>query len=171
MKEQPVYSTQEAAERLNVHVRTVRKWIDAFPDYISPRKNKRGHYVLNESGLKALQNVQELLRTGSKTLKQVRAQLIKDGQLPPSGLSIHPDTVGASETFTKQLAELEAAQKNMSHMLEHIQETLHHIQKKQEQLKFELRNATFEQRLHAAGGDGKAKRKKMGALRLSQLFR
>lgn len=171
MKEESVYSTQEAAERLNVHVRTVRKWIDAFPDYVSPQKNKRGHYVLNESGLAALQNIQKLLRTNHQTLRQVRAQLIKTGQLPPAEPSVQTKAVEASEEFIKQLAELKSEQKKTLHMLDHIQETLHHIQKKQEQLKFELRHATFEQRLHAAGENGKAKRKKIGALRLSQLFR
>lgn len=161
-----IYSTSEAAEHLNVHARTVRKWIEAFADYVQPETNKRGHYQLTEDSLKALRNIHKHLREGNKSLKQVREVLIRSGELSPS----QPPEVGKMteenprlDTIIQQITQLET-------VLEQLQQTVIDVHTKQDQLKFEIRNATFEQRLKAAD-NGKTKRKKEGMMRLSQLFR
>lgn len=176
MKEHAVYSTKEVAERLNVHARTVRKWIDAFTDYVRPELNKRGHYQLTESGLQALQNVQQHLKSGNKSLKQVREELVNSGELSPEQRPYQHTAADQSVTneldgaFIERLTEMESVQRNTLQLIEQLQAAVDDVRKKQDQLKLEIRNATFEQRLQAAD-DGKSKRKKEGVLRLSQLFR
>lgn len=171
MKEQVVYSTKEVAERLNVHARTVRKWIDAFTDYVQPKLNNRGHYELSDSGLKALQDVQKRLKTGNKSLKQIREELVKSGRLQATK-QVQADQITPDElkVVTERLAHIERVQRGTLESLGQLQAVIEDIRKKQDQLKLEIRNATFQQRLNAAG-DGHKKRKKEGVLRLSQLFR
>ena len=166
------FTTSEAAEKLNVHARTVRKWIDAFSDYIRPELNKRGHYLLTESGLKALRDVQEQLKTGKKTLKQVREELVKSGRWTSrQNQSTSPTVQNELQTLTVRLENVERVQQQILEVLEELQSATEAVRKKQDQLKLEIRNATFQQRLEAAGDTGKTKRKRDGVLRLSQLFR
>lgn len=173
--EHAMFSTKEVAERLNVHARTVRKWIEAFADYVHPELNKRGHYQLTQDGLQALQNIQKRLRTGNKSLKQVRDELVQCGELV-AAQPLHDEKLPLQEiadelnAITTQITRMETVQQNTLQLLEQLQQTITDVRTKQEQLKFEIRNATFDQRLQAAD-DGKTKRKKDGVLRLSQLFR
>lgn len=164
MADNRLYSTREAAEHLNVHVRTVRKWIDAFTDYVEPQLNSRGHYQLTPAGLRALKNVQAHLKEGNKSFKQVREELVARGDLAPA-----PPKWAATD-LSRQLNTLELSLERTLHLLEHLQMTAEEVRKKQDQLKFEIRDVTFAQRLQAAD-ERKAKRKKAGLPRLSQLFR
>lgn len=170
MKEQVVYSTKEAAERLNVHARTVRKWIDAFTDYVRPNVNRRGHYELTESGLKALQDIQKQLKNGNKSLKQVREELVKSGRLLSVDQAEASQAIPDLKAITERVRQMERIQQRTLEACQQLQTTIEDVRKKQDQLKMEIRNATFQQRLHAAGDESK-KRKKVGVLRLSQLFR
>lgn len=174
MAEPVMFSTKEAADQLNVHARTVRKWIDAFSDYVRPELNNRGHYQLTETGVQALQNIQTRIRTGNKSLKQVREELIACGELAadPSfdNAGVRPQDHAQWQELAEQVTRLETAQQKTLHLLQSLHDQLEDLRKKQDQIKFEIRNATFEQRLQAAD-DGKGKRKKEGVLRLSQLFR
>lgn len=169
-----MFSTKEAADQLNVHARTVRKWIDAFSDYVRPELNNRGHYQLSEKGVQALKNIQTRIRTGNKSLKQVREELIACGELSPDPSFNNADVPQQEhaqwQELTEQVTRLETVQQETRQLLQSLHEQLEDLRKKQDQLKFEIRNATFEQRLQAAD-DGKGKRKKVSVLRLSQLFR
>lgn len=174
MAEHTMFSTKEAAERLNVHARTVRKWIDAFSDYVRPQLNQRGHYQLTETGLQALQNIQTRIRAGNKSLKQVREELVACGELTPDPSftrgGVQQQDHAQWQALAEQVNRLESVQQETLHMLQSLHHQLEDARKKQDQLKFEIRNATFDQRLQAAD-EGKGKRKKAGVLRLSQLFR
>lgn len=162
MNQDTLYSTSEVAERLHVHARTIRKWIDAFSDYVQPQLNNRGHYQLDANGVKALEHIQQQLQAGNTSLKQVREALVKSGALQCNAEPTHHNHDHVAEALSElnaRLADMEAV--------------LQDIRNKQDQFKFELRDATFEQRLSAAGEgkEGKSKHKKLGVLRLSQLFR
>lgn len=175
MMEHGVFTTKEAAMQLNVHARTVRKWIDAFSDYVRPQLNKRGHYQLTADGLQALQNIRKHLRTGNKSLKQVREELVLSGEITTNHRenmeNISQERITDElDAIKEQLTRVETVQQNTVKLLDQLQTVLEDVHMKQEQLKFEIRNATFEQRLNAAD-DNKTKRKKDGVLRLSQLFR
>jgi DNA-binding transcriptional MerR regulator len=74
-------STREAAERLQVHARTVRKWIDTFEEYICPDWNERGHYVLTEDSLERLAEIKSRLAEPHKSMKQVRDDLMREGMM------------------------------------------------------------------------------------------
>lgn len=200
------YTTKEAAEQLHVHARTVRKWIDSFADFVQPEVNGRGHYELSDASLQALQMIREQLKSGNKSLRQVRVELVKNGHIPAAPPTVHEGTkddfhllaesvtqqlnaigerLAATErravtehlltndrqALTEHLSHIEAKQQTTLQLLEQLHEQIEDVRKKQEHLKLEIRNATFDQRLEAAGEDSRGKRKKSGALRLSQLFR
>lgn len=169
MEQQITFTTKEAAERLNVHARTVRKWIDAFPDFVRPESNSRGHYQISEDGLEALQTIQNYLKKGNYTLKQVREMLVKNGLLDVQQVHAHTSQNYQELTSIRErLTELEKSHQNTMQLLKQLKESIDGIRQKQDQLKLEIRQATFDMRLNAAE---KPKRKKGGILRLSQLFR
>ncbi|MDA8352103.1 MAG: MerR family transcriptional regulator, partial [Firmicutes bacterium] len=80
MSEEARISTKEAADRLHVHARTVRKWIDAFEEYICPEVNDRGHYLLSPEGFQRLNDIQQRLQESNKSMRQIRQDLIKEGK-------------------------------------------------------------------------------------------
>ncbi|PTX59079.1 MerR-like DNA binding protein [Melghirimyces profundicolus] len=195
MSEEARISTREAAERLHVHARTVRKWIDAFEEYISPEVNDRGHYLLSPEGFQRLVDIQDRLQETNKSMRQIRQDLIKEGKwelertvektpalketaeapAAPFGTEypIHRlvgslDEIGEMmETVFTRLDQLEDHVFTMFDMMEEmeskvissqqntlpvttVQHMMDEIGKKQDQLKAELRNATFSHRLASA---------------------
>ncbi|MFD1425754.1 DNA-binding transcriptional MerR regulator [Kroppenstedtia sanguinis] len=191
MSDEARISTREAAERLHVHARTVRKWIDAFEEYIAPEVNDRGHYMLDEEGYHRLSDIQQRLQETNKSMRQIRQDLIREGKWemeldepaspapePPripfgNEIPVHRligslDEIGEMmETVFSRLDQLEDHVFTMFDMMEEMENKVlasqHHmlpmntvqhmmdeIGKKQEQLKVELRNATFPQRLASA---------------------
>ncbi|GGA43909.1 hypothetical protein GCM10007416_16270 [Kroppenstedtia guangzhouensis] len=192
MSDEARISTREAAERLHVHVRTVRKWIDAFEEYISPEVNDRGHYMLDEEGYQRLSDIQQRLQETNKSMRQIRQDLIREGkwemdplddslsisrqpsrlpfenEIPVHRLIGSLDEIGEMmETVFSRLDQLEDHVFTMFDMMEEMENKVltsqHHmlpvktvqhmmdeIGKKHEQLKVELRNATFSHRLASA---------------------
>ncbi|WP_164491607.1 MerR family transcriptional regulator [Staphylospora marina] len=180
-------TTREAAERMNVHVRTVRKWIDAFEEYIRPELNERGHYVLSEASMMKLAEIKKRLQEHGKSMRQVRDELLREGKLrqapaPESRAASRDDQqINHLMDSIEQVGELveelfERMERMENHMftlfdsfevmerkLTEVQEgspssvELHHmfdeIRKKQDQLRMELRNVTFTQRLTAAASE------------------
>lgn len=188
MSQTACISTREAAERLHVHARTIRKWIDVFEEYISPDINERGHYILSEESLRRLADIQSRLQEQpQKSMKQVREELIREGKVP--GLyndTQHPPfnqaklermlfhMIESMENVEDMVEELfhrmdrlekhlyglfntieEMEHRIMNSQMENIpmndlQQMFDEIRKKQEQLRMELRNVSFTQRLTAA---------------------
>ncbi|QKG83723.1 MerR family transcriptional regulator [Kroppenstedtia pulmonis] len=196
MSKQAHISTKEAAERLHVHARTVRKWIDTFEEYISPEVNDRGHYMLTQEGYHRLTDIQKRLHKTGKSMRQIRQDLLKEGKLEPEQ-SDEPevkeepkpalpfgkeypvyriigslDEIGEMmETVFSRLDQLEdhvftifegmeeleskvSATQNHTLPLSAIQKKMEEVVKKQDQLKVELRNATFSHRLASATQEG-----------------
>lgn len=185
-------STREAALRLHVHARTVRKWIDAFEEYIHPELNERGHYMLTEEGFLRLRDIQRRLHETNKSMRQIRQDLIKEGKIEPKiGIESADDQAASGAHSPQSLEALEMMMEkmdDMSHLFDQMFERMERledyvfdlfdaleevdhritssgheyakthemvqmfdeIRKKQDQLKVELRNATFSHRLAAA---------------------
>ncbi|SFI87571.1 MerR family transcriptional regulator [Thermoflavimicrobium dichotomicum] len=174
-------STREAAERLQVHARTIRKWIDTFEEYICPEWNERGHYLLTEESLLRLADIKERLQEPNKSMRQVREDLFREGKIakdhdwnqmnPEKTFRYISDNMEnmidmVDELFTRiermegHLFTLFDAMESMEQQLaavsyesipaSEIHKMFDDIRKKQDQLKMELRNANFTQRLISA---------------------
>lgn len=189
-------TTREAAERLQVHARTVRKWIDVFEDYICPDLNERGHYILSEDSLERLTDIKERLQETNKSMKQVREELNFEGKLAIGPQQAPPQKVEEPVSIA-EISQEKALHKVMSTMnqmgglmeelfermdrmedhmftifetfedMEHklvslnldrvsgneVHQMFDEIRKKQDQLKLELRNVNFTQKLSAAASE------------------
>lgn len=174
-------STREAALRLHVHARTVRKWIDAFEEYIRPELNDRGHYMLTEEGFLRLRDIQKRLHETNKSMRQIRQDLIKEGKIEAAELESESQSNETLEVlmekmddmghlFDQMFERMEQLEDYVFDLFDALEEIDHRIvtngheyakthemakmfeevRKKQDQLKVELRNATFSQRLAAA---------------------
>lgn len=177
-------STREAALRLHVHARTIRKWIDAFEEYIRPELNDRGHYMLTEEGFLRLRDIQKRLHETNKSMRQIRQDLIKEGKIEAAELESESNSSQSNETlevlmekmddmgqlFDQMFERMEQLEDYVFDLFDALEEIDHRIvtngheyakthemakmfeevRKKQDQLKVELRNATFSQRLAAA---------------------
>lgn len=183
-------STREAAERLQVHARTVRKWIDTFEEYICPDWNERGHYILTEDSFEKLTEIKNRLQEPHKSMKQVRDDLLREGKMATESTYHHEESaaVAALSDTEKTLTHLTEAMENVGDMIEElfdrmerledhmyslfesiedmehklvtvsyesvssndVQQMFDEIRKKQDQLRIELRNVNFTQRLTSA---------------------
>ncbi|AUS07906.1 hypothetical protein C1X05_03075 [Laceyella sacchari] len=182
-------STKEAAERLKIHARTVRNWIDTFQEYIGPNWNERGHYVLSEESFARLLDIKQRLNDSNKTLKQVREELILEGKIslpqpaaPAASPSPNSETTekmfqhlletidnvgGLVEELYERMERMENHMTDLFESLEgmeqkvltvsydsisanEVQQMFDEVRKKQDQLRIELRNVSFTQRLTAA---------------------
>ncbi|SDX52786.1 MerR HTH family regulatory protein [Marininema mesophilum] len=196
MTEEARISTREAAQRLHVHARTVRKWIDSFEEYIAPEANERGHYKLSEEGFRRLSDIQQRLQEPNKTMRQIRQDLMKEGKWevervvsessPTEKAEDVPKMPFGSETPVHRIIGsldeigemMETVFARLDHLEDHVftmfdvmeqmetkitthpqqsmipattvQQMVDEISKRQEQLRVELRNATFTHRLASA---------------------
>lgn len=116
MTETVLLTTRDAAERLDVHARTIRKWIDAFEDYIQPETNERGHYMLNEDSIQHLKDIQDRLQEPNKTMKQVREELQAEGMISTSALRLHQEEEDDEQPPMREL--------NTEQTLLHMMDTL-----------------------------------------------
>ncbi|MBA4493707.1 MerR family transcriptional regulator [Paenactinomyces guangxiensis] len=187
MNQAAYITTREAAERLQVHARTVRKWIDTFEEYICPDWNERGHYVLTEDSLLRLAEIKNRLQEPSKSMKQVREDLMREGKLRGDQAFQKSEEENSNDT-AKTLTYLIESMENVGDMMEElfdrmerledhmfslfdsfedmeqkliavnydkvssneVQQMFEDIRKKQDQLRIELRNVNFTQRLTSA---------------------
>lgn len=191
MTESILLTTSDAADRLQVHARTIRNWIDTFEDYIQPEVNDRGHYMLNEESIQHLNDIKQRLQEPNKTMKQVREDLQKEGLIATkkettdtSEKTSDITELGAEKTLLQMQQTIEGVgnlveelfnrmdrlEDKMYSLFESLEDLEHKIaaigydtlspnevhqmfdevRKKQDQLKLELRSASFTQRFSSS---------------------
>lgn len=159
-------ASKEVADRLDVHVRTLRNWLDLFVPAKERLKNPQGHYLISEAGFALLKEVKERKDNGNNSLKEIQRQLIDEGRLSEEMLAAG-EYSGAEEAAVtlSQGSSLEAGMKEMElavqeTLLKFQQELAHlsslnsmqsailqkiaDIEEKQESLRLEMRRVTFE---------------------------
>ncbi|NQF16855.1 MerR family transcriptional regulator [Brevibacillus sp. HB1.3] len=159
-------ASKEVADRLDVHVRTLRNWLDLFVPAQERLKNPQGHYLISEAGFELLKEVKERKDNGNSSLKDIQRQLIEEGRLSEEMLMAE-ELVGAEETavtlsatnklgtgmrevemtvhetlvqFQQELTQLSS----MNHMQSTILQKIADIEEMQESLRLEMRRVTFE---------------------------
>lgn len=159
-------ASKEVADRLDVHVRTLRNWLEMFvPDH-DRQKNPQGHYLISEHGFSLLKEVKERKDAGKASLREIFRQLVDEGLLdeamfanremnaadevavaiacdkhPQSSMQELELTVqGALMQFQNELASLSSFQQLQSTILQKITD----IEEMQESLRLEMRRVTFE---------------------------
>ncbi|MFC8688741.1 MerR family transcriptional regulator [Brevibacillus porteri] len=158
-------ASKEVADRLDVHVRTLRNWLDLFVPAQERLKNPQGHYLISEAGFEVLKEVKERKDNGNSSLKDIQRQLIEEGRLSEDMLL--EEFAGAEETavtisatnklgtgmreveltvhetlvqFQQELTQLSS----MNHMQTTILQKIADIEEMQESLRLEMRRVTFE---------------------------
>ncbi|MGG4453140.1 MerR family transcriptional regulator [Brevibacillus porteri] len=159
-------ASKEVADRLDVHVRTLRNWLDLFVPAQERLKNPQGHYLISEAGFELLKEVKERKENGNSSLKDIQRQLIDEGRLSEEML-LEEELAGAEETavtisatnklgmgmrevevtvhetlvqFQQELTQLSS----MNHMQSTILQKIADIEEMQESLRLEMRRVTFE---------------------------
>ncbi|RAT95790.1 MerR family transcriptional regulator [Brevibacillus sp. Leaf182] len=159
-------ASKEVADRLDVHVRTLRNWLDLFVPAQERLKNPQGHYLISEAGFELLKEVKERKDNGNSSLKDIQRQLIEEGRLSEEML-LEEELTGAEETavtisatnklgtgmreveltvhetlvqFQQELTQLSS----MNHMQSTILQKIADIEEMQESLRLEMRRVTFE---------------------------
>ncbi|MFG0211919.1 MerR family transcriptional regulator [Brevibacillus porteri] len=159
-------ASKEVADRLDVHVRTLRNWLDLFVPAQERLKNPQGHYLISEAGFELLKEVKERKDNGNSSLKDIQRQLIDEGRLSEEML-LEEELAGAEETavtisatnklgmgmrevevtvhetlvqFQQELTQLSS----MNHMQSTILQKIADIEEMQESLRLEMRRVTFE---------------------------
>lgn len=157
-------ASKEVADRLDVHVRTLRNWLEMFVPVQERLKNPQGHYLISETGFSLLREVKERKEEGKQSLREIQRQLIEEGRLPASILTesevaaadeqalavsgqgaASPQEMQAAITeaivqFQQELAQLS----HMSQMQSTLLQKLADIEEMQESLRLEMRRVTFE---------------------------
>ncbi|MED4572600.1 MerR family transcriptional regulator [Brevibacillus agri] len=159
-------ASKEVADRLDVHVRTLRNWLDLFVPAKERLKNPQGHYLISEAGFALLKEVKERKDSGNSSLKEIQRQLIDEGRLSEEMLTAE-EYASAEETavalssgsnleagvkemelavhetllkFQQELAQLSSLNNMQSAILKKIAD----IEEMQESLRLEMRRVTFE---------------------------
>ncbi|MBO8164950.1 MAG: MerR family transcriptional regulator [Brevibacillus sp.] len=160
-------ASKEVAERLQVHVRTLRNWLEMFVPAKDLKKNAQGHYMISEQGFLLLKEVKERKDAGNASLQDIQQQLIAEGLLSLHDLA-REETASASEApslpanretalttafremelavqetlcrFQEELSRLSALQQTQTSILKKMAD----IEELQESLRLELRRVTFE---------------------------
>ncbi|QQE75668.1 MerR family transcriptional regulator [Brevibacillus composti] len=157
-------ASKEVADRLDVHVRTLRNWLEMFVPVQERLKNPQGHYLISETGFSLLREVKERKEEGKQSLREIQRQLIEEGRLPASILT-ESEVAAADEQalavsgqgaaspqemqvaiteaivqFQQELAQLS----HMSQMQSTLLQKLADIEEMQESLRLEMRRVTFE---------------------------
>lgn len=136
--EQAAYiSTREAAERLKVHARTIRKWIDTFEEYIVPDLNEKGHYTLTEESYSRLVDIQNRLHETQKPMREIKDDLVREGlieSLPASDNSYYSTVT--TEVFHDMTD-------SISHVIQKVDELFGRIERLEDQL-FGLSDCMYE---------------------------
>lgn len=157
-------ASKEVADRLDVHVRTLRNWLEMFVPEHERQKNPQGHYLISEQGFSLLKEVKERKDAGNASLRDIQRQLINEGKLPEEitwakeltaneeaavtlqadrGSSLRELELAVQDTlfqFQKELATLSHFQQLQTTILEKIAD----IEERQESLRLEMRRVTFE---------------------------
>ncbi|MGC5326647.1 hypothetical protein [Brevibacillus sp. SYSU BS000544] len=168
MEVQVWMASKEVADRLNVHVRTLRNWLDLFVPITDKQKNPQGHYLISELGFHLLKEVKVRKDAGNSSLRDIQQQLFAEGLLTESMIFsdeaagtatsetalVTPETlhlqssfrdieVTVNETlfhFQQELANLASVQQMQTAILQKLAD----VEEKQESLRLEMRRVTFE---------------------------
>ncbi|EST52992.1 hypothetical protein T458_18955 [Brevibacillus panacihumi W25] len=160
-------ASKEVADRLDVHVRTLRNWLDLFVPANERLKNPQGHYLISEAGFALLKEVKERKDNGNSSLREIQRQMIEEGLIQEEML-IASELSGTEEvavtaasssletqssrrdvefafqealvSFQQELTQLRSMNQMQTTILEKIAE----IEEKQEFLRLEMRRVTFE---------------------------
>ncbi|WP_400164825.1 MerR family transcriptional regulator [Brevibacillus sp. TJ4] len=161
-------ASKEVADRLDVHVRTLRNWLEMFVPAQERQKNPQGHYLISEKGFSLLKEVKERKESGRGSLREIQRQLCEEGYLPadmlvPDELLFDEVAVTVSKPeqaiavqngvyeveqsvqealvqFQHQLTQLSSLNQTQTTILQKITD----IEERQETLRLELRRVTFE---------------------------
>jgi DNA-binding transcriptional MerR regulator len=172
-------TTREAAEQLRVHARSIRKWIDMYGEYIGYDVTEKGHYLLSEESIERLKEIQTQLQSPNMSMRKLREEMLEEGKLSqPNETYYSQQTFDEMISSMHQMGHLmEELFSRMERMEEHlygiydsfedmeqkmgvvaqdavssseVHKMFDEIRKKQDQLKIELRNVHFTQRLTSA---------------------
>ncbi|GIO09635.1 hypothetical protein J31TS6_56630 [Brevibacillus reuszeri] len=159
-------ASKEVADRLDVHVRTLRNWLDLFVPLQERLKNPQGHYLISEKGFTLLKEVKERKDSGNSSLKEIQKQLIEEGRISEDmlfseELSLSDETavtVSAPNKLSSGMREMELTVQetlmqfqneltqlsSLNHMQATILQKIADIEEMQESLRLEMRRVTFE---------------------------
>ncbi len=176
-------SSKDAAVKLNVHVRTLRNWIDTFSPYMELQKNSQGHYLLSDQAFQLLIEIKRIKDSGIQTLKEIEDHLLHENILPERKVSLEAEASKESapsphlprdfmesinQRISQAFQEISAAVESQSvpaprpedeSMQKEILKKMDEIEKRQESLKLELRKINFEMQLmNAMKNEGKKNR-------------
>jgi DNA-binding transcriptional MerR regulator len=120
-------ASKDVAVKLEVHVRTLRNWIDAFSPYMVLQKNSQGHLLLSEQAYNLLVEIKKRKDAGVQTLKEIEDSLRTDGLLPErietedlTPVPSHNEVpVQAAAAIMEKLSELESS------INQHFYESIH----------------------------------------------
>jgi len=160
-------ASKEVADRLNVHVRTLRNWLEMFVPENERQKNPQGHYLISEVGFELLKEVKARKDSGNGSLRDIQRQMVSEGILTeemlfqsesaasqdlslsiadnfsPLQASMRDVEMTMQETllqFQQELTQLTSVQQLQSTILQKIAD----IEEMQESLRLEMRRVTFE---------------------------
>lgn len=159
-------ASKEVADRLDVHVRTLRNWLEMFVPAKERHKNPQGHYLISETGFFLLQEVKKRKDAGNASLRDILRVMVEEGKLPADMLSMQEIAAAEEQAvsltnrsglqaafqevegsvqealfqFQKELAQLSSLNQVQTSILEKMAD----IAEKQESLRLEMRRVTFE---------------------------
>lgn len=120
-------ASKEVADRLDVHVRTLRNWLDLFVPAHERLKNPQGHYLISENGFALLKEVKERKDSGNSSLREIQRQLIDEGRIPEDLLL--SDELSSVEETAITVAASNKLDAGMQEMERSVQETLVQFQR------------------------------------------
>lgn len=175
-------SSKDAAVKLNVHVRTLRNWIDTFSPYMELQKNSQGHYLLSNQAFELLVEIKRLKDSGVQTLKEIEDILLQNHIIKERKVVAEPETKkdpspapdfsldimeSINQRISQAFQEISAAVESHTvaasrpedkTLQKEILKKMDEIEKKQESLKLELRKINFEMQLMNAKKNAASKR-------------
>lgn len=173
------YTTREASELLKVNARCIRKWIDMYGEYVGFDVTEKGHYLLSKESIERLKEIQLRLQSPGMSMRKLREEMLEEGKLSqPNETYYSQQTFDEMIHSIHQMGHMmEELFSRMERMEEHlygiydsfedmeqkmgavaqdavssseVHKMFDEIRKKQDQLKIELRNVHFTQRLTSA---------------------
>jgi len=127
-------ASKEVADRLDVHVRTLRNWLEMFVPEQERQKNPQGHYLISENGFALLKEVKQRKDAGNASLREIQRQMIAEGKLPPE-MQFVKDETSLDEVAVTSIAHQPASLQSVLQEMElSVQETLYQFQQELNQL-------------------------------------
>ncbi|MFM1654003.1 MerR family transcriptional regulator [Brevibacillus sp. B_LB10_24] len=161
-------ASKEVADRLDLHVRTLRNWLEMFVPVNERQKNAQGHYLISEHGVMLLTEVKKRKDAGNASLRDIQRQMVEEGLIRLDELSAAEEDELKKEADSlaldvqqRTIASLHEVEQTVQETLFHFQQELTHlssmqsaqaailekiadIEEMQESLRLEIRRVTFE---------------------------